>query len=158
MRADARRTISRRRFVALAGAPALGGVATALLWPAGSAQAQAQPQPHPGGAPGVGQGPGFHDPRSAFAPPALQPVTRDFAFLVPENVTAETLLRAIRGSDKGAITDARLFDRFETGDGLSLAFEVTLQPVDKSMTDAGIGDISTRIVAAAEKLGARLRS
>ena len=41
---------------------------------------------------------------------------------------------------------------------LSLAFEVTLQPVEKSFTDSEIGEISARIVAAAEKLGARLRS
>ena len=51
----------------------------------------------------------------------------------------------------------RLFDRFETSEGLSLAFEVTLQPTEKSFTDEQIGDISRRIVAAAEKLGARLR-
>jgi phenylalanyl-tRNA synthetase beta chain len=96
--------------------------------------------------------------RQAFAPPALQPVTRDFAFIVPVELPAEGLLRAIRGADKAAITAVRLFDRFESADGLSLAFEVTLQPVDKSFTDEQIGDISGRIVAAAEKLGARLRS
>jgi phenylalanyl-tRNA synthetase beta chain len=96
--------------------------------------------------------------RQAFAPPALQPVTRDFAFIVPVELPAEGLLRAIRGADKTAIAAVRLFDRFESADGLSLAFEVTLQPVDKSFTDEQIGDISGRIVAAAEKLGARLRS
>jgi phenylalanyl-tRNA synthetase beta chain len=96
--------------------------------------------------------------RQAFAPPALQPVTRDFAFIVPVELPAEGLLRAIRDADKTAITAVRLFDRFESADGLSLAFEVTLQPVDKSFTDEQIGDISGRIVAAAEKLGARLRS
>jgi phenylalanyl-tRNA synthetase beta chain len=96
--------------------------------------------------------------RSAYSPPALQPVMRDFAFIVPADLAAENLLRAIRGSDKAAITGARLFDRFATNDGLSLAFEVTLQPAEKSFTDDQIGEISTRIVAAAEKLGARLRS
>jgi phenylalanyl-tRNA synthetase beta chain len=96
--------------------------------------------------------------RSAYAPPALQAITRDFAFVVPPELTADNLLRAIRGADKAAITGVRLFDRFETSDGLSLAFEVTLQPVDKSFTDEQIGEISRRIVAAAEKLGARLRS
>ena len=39
-----------------------------------------------------------------------------------------------------------------------LAFEVTLQPAEKSFTDEQIAEISKRIVAAAEKLGARLRS
>ena len=96
--------------------------------------------------------------RPAYSPPALQAIARDFAFIVPAGVTAENLLRAIRGSDKSAITGARLFDRFETPDGLSLAFEVTLQPVEKSFTDEQIGEISGRIVQAAEKLGARLRS
>ena len=96
--------------------------------------------------------------RSAFTPPALQAITRDFAFIVPADVTADALVRAIRGADKAAITGARLFDRFEAHDGLSLAFEVTLQPAEKSFTDEQIGEISKRIVAAAEKLGARLRS
>ena len=96
--------------------------------------------------------------RPAYAPPALQSVTRDFAFIVPPELPAENLLRAIRGSDKGVIADARLFDRFETAEALSLAFEVTLQPSEKSFTDEEIGEISKRIVGAAEKLGARLRS
>ena len=96
--------------------------------------------------------------RSAFAPPALQPVIRDFAFIVPADLPADGLLRAIRGTDKTTITAARLFDRFESSDGLSLAVEVTLQPVEKSFTDEQIAEIAGRIVATAEKLGARLRS
>ena len=97
-------------------------------------------------------------PRSAFTPPALQAITRDFAFIVPADVPSDSLVRAIRGADKAAITGVRLFDRFEAPDGLSLAFEVTLQPAEKSFTDEQIGEISMRIVAAAEKLRARLRS
>jgi len=104
----------------------------------------------------VGRG-GSHA-RPAYAPPALQAVTRDFAFVVPPDLTADALLRAIRGADKAAITSVRLFDRFESADGLSLAFEVTLQPADKSFTDEQIGEIAQRVVAAVEKLGARLRS
>jgi len=96
--------------------------------------------------------------RAAYAPPPLQPITRDFAFIVPAELPADQLVRAIRGADKAAITDVRLFDRFESADGLSLALEVTLQPADKSFTDEQIGEISRRIVGAAEKLGARLRS
>ena len=96
--------------------------------------------------------------RAAYAPPALQAVTRDFAFIVPADLSADALLRAIRGADKAAITDVRLFDRFEAPDGLSLAFEVTLQPSQKSFTDDQITEISARIMAAAGKLGARLRS
>jgi phenylalanyl-tRNA synthetase beta chain len=96
--------------------------------------------------------------RAAYMPPALQPVTRDFAFVVPADLPAESLVRAIRGSDKLAIAEVRLFDRFEGADSLSLAIEATLQPTERSFTDEQIGEISKRIIAAAEKLGARLRS
>jgi phenylalanyl-tRNA synthetase beta chain len=95
--------------------------------------------------------------RSAYTPPALQAVTRDFAFLVPAELAAETLVRAVRGADKTLITDARIFDRYEGEQGLSLAIEVTLQPGEKSFTDAEIAEVSRKIVASAEKLGASLR-
>lgn len=96
--------------------------------------------------------------RPHFTPPALQPVTRDFAFIVPADVQSDNLVRAIRGAEKQAIIGARLFDRFEAADGLSLAVEVTLQPGEKSFTEAELAEISKKIVAAAEKLGARLRT
>jgi phenylalanyl-tRNA synthetase beta chain len=95
--------------------------------------------------------------RAAFTPPALQSVSRDFAFLVPADLPADNLVRAIRGADKALIADARLFDRYEGEQGLSLAVEVTLQPGEKSFTDAEIGEVSKKIVTAAEKLGATLR-
>jgi phenylalanyl-tRNA synthetase beta chain len=41
---------------------------------------------------------------------------------------------------------------------LSLAVEVTLQPGEKSFTDAEIVEVSKKVVAAAEKLGATLRA
>ena len=95
--------------------------------------------------------------RAAFAPPALQAVTRDFAFIVPEAITADAIVRAVRGADKAVIVGARLFDRFESDAGLSLAVEVTLQPGEKSFTDAEIAEVSKKIVNAAEKVGAHLR-
>ncbi|SFS05610.1 phenylalanine--tRNA ligase subunit beta [Sphingomonas jatrophae] len=99
--------------------------------------------------------------RDAYRPPLLQPVTRDFAFLVAADVTADALVRAVRGADKTAIVAARLFDRFE-GAGVpqgqvSLAVEVTLQPAAKSFTDAEIAAVSDKVVAAAAKVGATLR-
>ena len=99
--------------------------------------------------------------RAAFTPPALQSVRRDFAFLAPDALAAGDLVRAIRGADKAAIVDARLFDRF-AGQGVpagqvSLAVEVELQPQDKSFTDAELKAIADKVVAAAAKLGAALR-
>jgi phenylalanyl-tRNA synthetase beta chain len=97
--------------------------------------------------------------RPAYAPPALQAVVRDFAFVVPNDISADALVRAVRGTDKTTIDSVRVFDRYQPEQGeLSLAVEVTLQPGEKTFTEAEIADISGRIVAAAEKLGARLRS
>jgi phenylalanyl-tRNA synthetase beta chain len=99
--------------------------------------------------------------RPAFSPPALQPVRRDFAFLVPEGVQAEALVRAVKGAEKALIVDVQLFDRF-VGAGVpegqvSLAVAVTLQPVEKTLTDAEIEGVAAAVVAAAGKLGASLR-
>ncbi|MFZ5748521.1 MAG: phenylalanine--tRNA ligase subunit beta [Pseudomonadota bacterium] len=99
--------------------------------------------------------------RAAYIPPALQPVTRDFAFLVPADLPADQLVRAVKGADKAAIVDARLFDLF-TGAGVpegqkSLAVEITLQPGEKSFTDEELKAIADKVVAAAKKLGAELR-
>jgi phenylalanyl-tRNA synthetase beta chain len=100
--------------------------------------------------------------RAAFAPPLLQAVTRDFAFLVPADLPADQLVRAVRSADKGAIAAARLFDVF-TGQGVpqgrkSLAIEVMLQPAGKSFAEEDLKAISERIVAAAAGLGATLRA
>jgi len=80
---------------------------------------------------------------------------------VPQAIEADRLLRTIRGADRAAIAGVSLFDVF-TGAGVpegetSLAFEVVLQPADKSFTEEELKAISGRIVAAAAKLGARLR-
>ena len=95
--------------------------------------------------------------RAAFTPPPLQAVTRDFAFIVADDLPAETLLRAVRGADKAAIIHVALFDRFPLADGVSLAVTVTLQPTTLSFTDAEIEAVSAKIVAAAAKAGATLR-
>ncbi|MET0239244.1 MAG: phenylalanine--tRNA ligase subunit beta [Sphingobium sp.] len=99
--------------------------------------------------------------RPVYSPPALQAVTRDFAFLVPEAVEAEALVRAVKGADKAAIVTARLFDSF-IGAGVpdgqkSLAIEVTLQPGDKSFSDDELKAVSDKVVKAAAKLGGVLR-
>jgi phenylalanyl-tRNA synthetase beta chain len=100
--------------------------------------------------------------RPAYAPPALQPVTRDFAFLVPADLPAGDLVRAVRGADKTAIVGARVFDVF-AGQGVpegrkSIAIETVLQPGERSFTDAEIRTVSDKIVAAAAKLGGELRA
>jgi len=95
--------------------------------------------------------------RPAFAPPALQAVRRDFAFLVPSTLQADTLIRAIRGADKGAIIAARVFDVFARDGETSVAVEIVLQPGDRSFTEAELKAIADKVVAAAAKQGATLR-
>jgi phenylalanyl-tRNA synthetase beta chain len=100
--------------------------------------------------------------RAPYAPPALQAVKRDFAFVIDEAVEAEVLVRAVRNADKKAIVDARLFDLF-VGPGVdegkkSLAVEITLQPGEKSFSQEELDAISAAVVKAAEKLGATLRA
>ena len=99
--------------------------------------------------------------RSAYAPPALQAVTRDFAFLVDAGLPAGDLVRTVKAADKANIVTVRLFDDFR-GQGVpegqkSLAVEVTLQPGEKSYTEADLKAIAEKVTAAAAKLGAVLR-
>jgi len=85
----------------------------------------------------------------------LQPLTRDFAFIVDDGVSAQDVVRAAIGADKALITDVNLFDvyrgeRMQPGKK-SLAIEVTLQPREKTLTDADIEAASAKIVSAVMK-------
>ena len=94
---------------------------------------------------------------------ALMPLTRDFAFVVERSTPAGDLVRPILGVDKALIENARVFDVYE-GPGVpegrkSIAVEVTVQPREKTLTDAEIEALSARIVAAVEKaVGGKLRA
>jgi|HubBroStandDraft_1064217.scaffolds.fasta_scaffold00011_39 phenylalanyl-tRNA synthetase beta chain len=86
----------------------------------------------------------------------FQPVARDFAVLVDESVPAEQVLRAARGVDRKLVGDVRLFDLYR-GEGVpagkkSLAFTVTLQPFEATLTDEQIESFSRTLVAQIEKL------
>jgi phenylalanyl-tRNA synthetase beta chain len=94
--------------------------------------------------------------------PAFQPVRRDFAFLADATVTADALIRAARGADRGLIAGVVLFDRYQgerLPEGkLSLAIEVTFQPRERTLTDAEIEAACQKVVAAVTKAtGATLR-
>ncbi len=93
----------------------------------------------------------------------LQPVARDFAFVVDQDVPAAKIVGAAFAADKAMISDVRLFDLYE-GDRLgvgkkSLAVNVILQPVDKTLTDAEIDAVAEKVVAKVVKAtGGELRS
>ncbi len=93
--------------------------------------------------------------------PNLMPLTRDFAFVVENGRAAGDLVRAVAGADKALIAEVRVFDVYR-GPGVpdgskSIALEVVVQPREATLTDADIEALSARIVAAADKQGARLR-
>jgi phenylalanyl-tRNA synthetase beta chain len=94
--------------------------------------------------------------------PLLQPVSRDFAFLVDETVAAETLLRAARQADRLLIQRVGIFDVY-TGDALppgqkSVGVEVVFQPRERTLTDQEIEAACNAVVqSVAKATGARLR-
>ncbi len=101
--------------------------------------------------------------RPAVAMSPFMPLSRDFAFLVAEDIAAGDLVRAVAAADKALIADARVFDVYR-GQGVpdgqkSVAVEVRIQPRDRTLTDADIEALSGKITAVAEKaVGARLRA
>jgi phenylalanyl-tRNA synthetase beta chain len=93
--------------------------------------------------------------RAAPDLPTLQPVRRDFAFLVGSGVAAEAVLKAARAADRNLIAGVDLFDVYE-GDRLpsgkkSLAIEVVFQPRDHTLTDAEIEALAHKVVASVAK-------
>ncbi|MBL1257405.1 phenylalanine--tRNA ligase subunit beta [Methylocystis sp. Sn-Cys] len=92
----------------------------------------------------------------------LQPLSRDFAFIVDRAAPAGDLVKAVAGADKALVTDVSVFDVYE-GVGVpegkkSVGVAVTLQPREKTLTDAEIEAVAQKIVAeASKKTGATLR-
>ncbi len=88
--------------------------------------------------------------RPALVAHDLQPVERDFAFVVDAGVEASVLVNAALGADKALIAEARVFDSFaggSLGEGKkSLALSVRLQPVDATLKEAEIEAVSAKIV------------
>ncbi|MCC0039033.1 MAG: phenylalanine--tRNA ligase subunit beta [Brucellaceae bacterium] len=87
-------------------------------------------------------------PRLDLSP--FQAVRRDFAFVVDRAVEAAQVTRAAQAADKKLITGVRVFDIFEgasLGEGKkSLAIEVAIQPVERTLTDEDFEALAARIV------------
>ena len=91
----------------------------------------------------------------------FQPLRRDFAFLLPRDVAADQVLRAVRGAERTLITRALLFDVYQ-GTGVpegqkSLGIEIMLQPRERTLADADIEAVCAKVVQAVAKLGGVLR-
>lgn len=101
--------------------------------------------------------------RPALDAADLQPVIRDFAFVLDSGVPAGEVMRAALAADKKLIARVSIFDVFEgrnLGAGKkSLAIEVTLQPREKTLTDAEIDAVAGKIIAQVKQAtGGEIRS
>lgn len=93
----------------------------------------------------------------------FQPVERDFAFVMDEDVPAARVVEAARAADPALIADVRVFDVFagaSLGPGRkSLAISVTIQPTERTLTEADFEAVSSRITERVEQAtGGALRA
>jgi phenylalanyl-tRNA synthetase beta chain len=90
-------------------------------------------------------------------------VERDLAFVVGELVGATDIVKAAENAERSLVARVGVFDVYR-GEGVaegakSIAIHVTLQPRERTLTDAEIDAAISRIVAeVSKKTGATLRS
>ena len=94
--------------------------------------------------------------------PEFPPVLEDIAVIVDESVPASRVETLIRQTGGKSVTNVRLFDVYrgeQIGAGKkSLAYNLTYQALDKTMTDAEAAQIRNKIVKRLEQeVGAKLR-
>jgi phenylalanyl-tRNA synthetase beta chain len=95
--------------------------------------------------------------------PAFPPVLEDLAIVVEEAVPAESVEAVVRQAGGALLADLRLFDLYR-GEAIgagrkSLAYALTYQAADRTLTDAEVASLRKAIVRAlGEKLNALLRS
>jgi phenylalanyl-tRNA synthetase beta chain len=92
----------------------------------------------------------------------LQPLSRDFAFLVDMDVAAQDVVRAATAADKKLIVGGEIFDIY-TGKGVdegqkSVALNITIQPKGESLTDKDLEGLAAKVIDnVAGKVGGALR-
>lgn len=92
-----------------------------------------------------------------------QPVERDFAFVVDQEVTAGQVISAVRKAEKTLIKEVSVFDVYQ-GKGIedgkkSIALSVRFEPQDATLTEAQITALFDAIVERVKKAtGGELRS
>ena len=91
----------------------------------------------------------------------FQPVRRDLAFVLPENVSHDALIDALKGVKDKLIQSISVFDVYR-GTGLpegmkSMAVKVILQDMEATLTDEILEASISHLVAAAAAVNAKLR-
>ena len=95
--------------------------------------------------------------------PSYPPVLEDIAVVVDEDIPAERVASVILQAGGKLLRSVRLFDLFRgerVGEGKkSLAYSLTYQSTDRTLTDAESAQVRNRIIRRLEQdLGAKLRS
>jgi phenylalanyl-tRNA synthetase beta chain len=80
----------------------------------------------------------------------LQPVSRDFAFIIDSDVMVGNIIDTVKKVDKDLIKDVNVFDIYQgknlEKDKKSVAFSIKIQPISKSLTTEEIDLISNKII------------
>ncbi|WP_208435565.1 phenylalanine--tRNA ligase subunit beta [Bartonella phoceensis] len=88
--------------------------------------------------------------RSPLKVSPFQMVRRDFAFVVDKKVASSLIVRAASGADKKLIHSVQIFDVFEDPslgeDKKSVAIEVAIQPMERTLTDEDLEVLTLKIV------------
>lgn len=100
-------------------------------------------------------------PHAARAVSKFPSTDFDLAFIVPDEVVASQVLRAVRQAAGKLAVDVRSFDVYR-GKGVpdgsrSLAYRVRLQAPDKTLTDEVVAGVRQSCIDAVAKLGGTLR-
>ena len=101
--------------------------------------------------------------KKSFQPSDFQKSQRDFAFVIEKIFKIGLLERIIKDIDSSIIQDVTIFDIYE-GDNIpkdkkSVAVNVTLQSINKTLNEKDLDDISKKIIdIVKEKTGAIIRS
>jgi len=93
----------------------------------------------------------------------FQKVVRDFAFVIDEKYSSGEIISLVKKIDKELIKDVKIFDVYQ-GENIalgkkSIAFNVTLEPKDKTLSEKHIDQVSKKIISTVQEVtGANLRS
>ena len=105
----------------------------------------------------------IRETKAQFIVSDYQKVVRDFAFVIEEKFSSGEIINLVQNIDKELIKVVKIFDVYQ-GDNIeagkkSIAFNVTLEPKNKTLNESDINQISKKIISSVQNAtGAILRS
>ncbi len=103
------------------------------------------------------------DQKTIYSVSDFQKSERDFAFIVDKKISVQNLVSVISSINKNLISNVKVFDVYE-GDNIpenkkSIAINVTIQSLEKTLTDNDLEKINKLIIETVEnKTAAKIRS